>query len=158
MGISIRKVSPADCRFLYECRNDEEARRNARNTGEISYSEHEAWFKKIIGNDSETDTYIGEDGSEKLGVVRFIYGDPAEIAIHMHPDKRRRGYGTILLQKAIKDFVKEHLEEKVLMATIRPSNIGSIRIFEKIGFKATGEKDPKDSGFDVYVLYLEGGK
>ena len=40
------------------------------------------------------------------------------------------------------------------MATIRPSNKGSVRIFEKAGFKPTGEKDPKDDGFDVYLLDL----
>lgn len=157
MEVNLRNVVFGDCKFFYECRNDKESRKNARNTGFINYSEHEFWFRKAINNNSLV-FYVGEKNNERIGVVRFTYGNPTEIAIHLHPEKRRQGYGTILLRESIKDFIKKNLEEKVLMATIRPSNIGSIRIFEKAGFRTNGEKDPKDNGFDVYLLNINNKK
>jgi len=154
MKTNLRAARLEDCTFFYECRNDEEARRNARNTEYIDYSEHESWFRRTT-NDSSRVLYVGEEGDEKIGVVRFNYGNPTEVAIHLHPSKRRQRYGTVLLQESIRYFIEKNLGERVLMATIRPSNIGSIKIFERARFRATGEKDPKDNGFDVYLLNLK---
>ena len=93
MKTNLRDVGLEDCTFFYECRNDEEARRNARNTKHIDYSEHESWFRRTI-NDSSVVIYVGEEGNEKIGVVRFNYGNPTEVFIHLHPSKRRQGYGS----------------------------------------------------------------
>lgn len=152
--ISLREITPADCHFVYECRNDPIARKSARETEKIPFHVHRTWFWKTI-KENYVKFYIGKKKEGDVGVIRFTYGNPTEIAIHMYPLFKGRGYGTIFLQKSIERFCKENKNEKILMATIRPSNIGSRRIFEKAGFKPNGELDPKDHGFDVYLLNLK---
>ena len=147
----IRYANSDDCRFFYECRNDKEARRNAREVKHINYVEHKYWFEQLL-KDSSRVAYIGEEGNTLLGVVRFTLDELTEVAIHMHPFTRRKGYGKVLLQKSIDDFLENNLANQELMATILPRNIGSIKIFEKAGFISTGRKDPKDEAFDEYLL------
>ncbi len=72
MKINIRDAKIEDTRFSYECRSDDEARKNARNTDHINYSDHTNWFKKTIDNEL-VEFFIGEDSEEKLGVIRFNY-------------------------------------------------------------------------------------
>jgi RimJ/RimL family protein N-acetyltransferase len=157
--IYIREATGADLFLAYDCRYDPISMKNARETGETSIQDHMRWFWKTLKDDS-VEVYIGEREEEgrfgrfDVGIIRFNYGDPTEIAIHLHPIIRGRGYGTKVLRKSIEKFCLKNPNEKVLMATIRPSNIASIRIFEKNGFKPNGELDPKDNGFDVYLLDL----
>ena len=104
MKINLRKARLQDSRFLYECRNDEEARGNARETGEITYQEHKAWLRRNLKLDSQTILYIGKINQERLGIVRFFTDEtPTEVGIHLHPSRRRQGYGTALLQETLKD-------------------------------------------------------
>lgn len=153
MGISviIKDVNKKDSDFAYECRNDDEARKYARTMHKITFKEHSAWFDRMLSEDF----YLGEINNIRVGVIRFTSESPPEIAIHLHPTMRRKGYGTIFLRESIRRYFWENLKEKTLMATIKPENKKSVRIFEKVGFKATGELDPKDKSCNVYIL--EGG-
>lgn len=144
----IRNINKEDSQFAYDCRNDDESRKYARTMHKITLEEHAAWFDKML---SET-FYVGELNHRKVGVIRFTSESPPEIAIHLHPSMRGQGYGTILLKESMDKYLKENPTIETLMCTIKPENKASVRIFEKVGFKPTGELDPKDESCDVYLF------
>ena len=86
---------------------------------------------------------VVEENNTILAFLSFksFYGRPAyhitaEIGIYIHPDYQKKGFGKILLQKAIDEAPNLQLEN--LLGFIFGHNEPSIKLFKKFGFTEWG--------------------
>jgi RimJ/RimL family protein N-acetyltransferase len=99
--------------------------------------------------DPARELIIAEADGEAVATVRFDRDDAsAEVSITLAPDARGRALAYPVLDAACRDYWTRH-EDTRLLATIRPDNRASLRVFEHVGFRRTGELSP--TGFAYYV-------
>ena len=86
---------------------------------------------------------------------RCVYGGVAEVSVYVDDGWRGRGLGTLLLRRLIDSSEEDGIW--TLQAGIFPENVGSVRVHEKLGFKALGvrERLGKLGGEWRDVLFLE---
>ena len=147
--LHIRKVTEADAELLFSWANDIDVRRNAFTQREIVWDEHVQWLKKKLA-DENCLMYIAylymTDMSEKpVGQIRLdIEKGRAEIDYSIVSLLRGQGYGTVLLEQALKraveDARKAGVEISTFIGRVKAGNVPSARVFEKSGFEK-GEKD-----------------
>jgi ribosomal protein S18 acetylase RimI-like enzyme len=76
-------------------------------------------------------------GGTAIGWVRF---DPLEghneflVSISVAPESRSKGMGSMLLGLALRQL-RVSCGEPVVYAKVKDSNVGSLKVFEKHGFK-----------------------
>ena len=92
-----------------------------------------------------------------LGYICFwmFAGEAHLLNIAIHPDHRRQGLGTILLEK-MKSFALAHGVEKVYLE-VRPSNIAARKFYFKAGFQERGRRKRyyTDTGEDAILMIFE---
>lgn len=125
--MKLRPATPDDALDLLAWRNDPLTRAMSRNSQEVAAASHMAWFERALTNPDLT-LLIGEDGGEKVGMVRFDHGPETEVSININPACRARGYGHALLSQGIAAVGGE------VFAEIKDENLASRRIFERAGF------------------------
>jgi UDP-2,4-diacetamido-2,4,6-trideoxy-beta-L-altropyranose hydrolase len=129
---TIRHAVFADCEIFWYWANDLEVRSNAFNQDYISWEDHQEWFKQKL-QDSETILLVVESVSGPVGQVRFE-GPEGRKEISYSIGRQYRGYS--LGEKLLKMTI-DNLDKKVdlVVAEVKGSNIPSIKIFRKLGFK-----------------------
>jgi L-amino acid N-acyltransferase YncA len=87
--------------------------------------------------------WVAEYKGKILGWLSFqsFYGRPAyhataEVSIYIHPENRKKGLGTHLLEKAIAECPR--LKIKTLLGFIFGHNEPSLKLFERFGFEKWG--------------------
>ncbi|MCL4325882.1 MAG: GNAT family N-acetyltransferase [Candidatus Thermoplasmatota archaeon] len=83
----------------------------------------------------DPDAFIGVRDLDRLVGVVIATSDGRKGWINrlsVHPEYRRRGIGTILIEQSIKKFKKEHLG--IYAALIEDYNNSSMQLFKKTGF------------------------
>lgn len=128
----LRPARPDDARDVWVWRNDPLARAMSLNTDEVSWSTHEAWFARAI-QDTARRLLIGERDGQKVGMVRFDFGEVTEVSISLDPARRGQGLGFALLEAGVAQTTGD------LYASIREENLASRRIFERAGFMLCSE-------------------
>ena len=99
-GIEMRTASQDDSEKLFEWRNHPSIRAVSRNSGIITWDDHQRWFASVLAAPDRV-LLIGQREGLLVGVVRFdIQGDEAEISIYLVPDTNQSGQGRDLLQSA----------------------------------------------------------
>ncbi|MCR8455496.1 MAG: ribosomal protein S18-alanine N-acetyltransferase [Candidatus Korarchaeota archaeon] len=74
-------------------------------------------------------------------------------SVAVHPEYRRMGLGTLLMQKTIEEF--KRLGARAIRLECRVSNTGAIRLYEKLGFRIVSTmKKYYEDGEDAYVFVL----
>lgn len=127
--LKIRSSSHEDCEYLFKWANDEDVRRNAFNSVPIPWEQHKEWFFKKI-SDINTKIFILELENTPVGQVRFEKeSDYWKIDYSIKKEFRGKGFGTILLEKSIPEI------NGTLKACVKIENVGSIKVFEKLGFR-----------------------
>jgi ribosomal protein S18 acetylase RimI-like enzyme len=95
-----------------------------------------ALHRRREGQDSDAaqraDTNHGREEEKILGYIIFSR-DGHIISIAVHPQHRKKGIGTQLLQRALKTF-----HPKKVWAEVRRSNQGAQTFYLKMGFQITG--------------------
>jgi RimJ/RimL family protein N-acetyltransferase len=80
-------------------------------------------------------------------------GDDRRLTVgyHVHEEHQRRGYATEMLE-LLAEWGLEQEGVDIVRATIRPDNLPSLRVAEKAGFEATGERveDPQEGELLVF--------
>ncbi|WP_376797504.1 UDP-2,4-diacetamido-2,4,6-trideoxy-beta-L-altropyranose hydrolase [Thermogemmatispora sp.] len=149
--LRLREVEEGDCKLLWEWANDPEVRAASFSQRNIPWDEHVEWFQRKI-SDPNYLMYIGVDKDDSsIGLVRFsIRKKVAEISVAVDKSKRGLGYGSSLIKSAVEKAC-QHKEIDVVRAYIKPSNLGSIRAFEKAGFRKIGTVVRKEQ---IAVQYL----
>ena len=136
--VLIQDAGPTDIVDIVSIYNDVLATTSAIWTEQLtSVGEREAWLA-----DKQAEGYPVLVAVNASGVLGFVacgpfrawpgYGRTIEHSIHMRPDVRGRGIGTLLLA-SVEERVRL-LEAHVLVAGIDASNQGSIRFHERVGF------------------------
>lgn len=122
-------------------RNDLLTREMSLNSQVVEKLDHELWFERKL-RDPNCYFMIGEENGRKIGVVRFDIepiSKEAEVSINLNPAFRGMKLSHSLLQKAIDLFLKDC--DFIVCATVKNTNIPSIRIFEACGFIFLSEED-----------------
>jgi UDP-2,4-diacetamido-2,4,6-trideoxy-beta-L-altropyranose hydrolase len=140
VGVQVRRATTSDCRLLWEWANEAGVRASAFSQQEIDWEEHSAWFTARLSDESCM-ILIGElaDG-RPIGQVRINRqpNQEADIDVSVARDFRGAGYGSLLLETALREtFVSTSITK--VHAFIRPENLASARAFARAGFRRRGE-------------------
>jgi len=134
LTVTVRKATADDAADLLAWRNDPLTRAMSRTTEPVGTAEHARWFHRAL-EDATCTLLIGEDGAEKIGMVRLSRGEETEVSINLNPAARGRGLARELLALALAQ------ERGAVLAVIKPDNRASLRLFEGAGFVLQGMRD-----------------
>ena len=136
MGLSelyLREATIDDKDLLFEWANDPVVRRESFHSGRISYEAHSKWFGRIMSDENELQ-FILVSGDEKIGQARLTIEDGnAVVSYSIAPDKRGYGLGTEVI-RLLQEEARKNPRIHRLVAQVKPSNIASMKCFEKSGF------------------------
>jgi pseudaminic acid synthase len=130
----VRRATPDDALDVLAWRNDPTTRAMSRNGEVVGEAEHRAWFEGAL-SDADCLLLVGEEGGDKVGMVRIDRGETSEISININPRLRGTGRGGELLSKALAGC------DSPLVAEVKHENAASRRLFERAGFVLAGEHD-----------------
>jgi ribosomal-protein-alanine N-acetyltransferase len=118
------------------------------------------WPKRIFEREIEAlNSYkrvIRMSGIVIAYIVTWTIHDEVHILnIAVHPDFRKAGLGEMLMRHCICFSKDNGLKHAIL--EVRTSNIGAIKLYEKIGFRILRlrKKYYSDNGEDAYVMMSE---
>ncbi len=121
-------------------RNDVGTRQASFDSAVIPLDRHEVWFRDTLHRADRRLYVVLADGRES-GVVRLdISGREAEVSIHLAPDCRGRGLGTLAL-RALADQAFGALGLDCLAALVKAGNTASRRVFLAAGFLVAQQGD-----------------
>ena len=145
--ITILRATDNDSKDIWEWRNDELTKQMSITTDSVSWETHSSWYQKSLVNPNRY-LYIGFlNDSEKIGMCRFDLDSNtniAEVSINLNPQHRSKKLSSQLLSQTIAKYLVE--KNTALSATIKKTNIGSIKCFTKCDF--TFERE--DSDYNYY--------
>lgn len=137
-GIYLREVEAADCRMLFDWANDFEVRKNSFQSDTIPYEIHIEWFQKKLA-DTDCEMFLCIVDKKEAGLVRIEYkGKEGVISYSVAKEVRGMGYGQKMLL-----LVEEKAARRAewLTGYVKPENIESQCIFEKLGYIKEREGD-----------------
>lgn len=134
-GLFLRKAEKKDCRFIWELSNSKIVREVSFSKNQIPWEHHKEWYEKML-KDKNCFFCVAEtvDG-KRAGQVRLrINRKDAVISTSLALEFRGKGHGNILIYEASHTLMANSKVKKV-HAYIRPENKGSMKSFEKAGFR-----------------------
>lgn len=133
-GLYLRSVQPEDIDLLFKWANDGAVRANGFHTDQIPYEEHRRWFDKML-KDACQIQYILMSGDDAVGQIRLTVEDHcAEVHYSIASEKRNKGYGKTVIQLVQNEVYSKYPNIQKLIAKVKPTNMASIRCFERNGF------------------------
>lgn len=134
MKYGLRIATEKDASLLFSWVNDEDVRKNSFSTHEITWEEHEEWFRKIL-LDKKARQYIFTYNGVDVGQIRFtIKGLCAEISYSIASKYRCMGYAKQMVACLIREVKENFPEIHYLAAQVKPDNIASRRVFTDLGY------------------------
>jgi ribosomal protein S18 acetylase RimI-like enzyme len=121
-------------------------------------------WRRRAGDDPGSATFIASDGGVDIGLARiFAEPDPPGrthlVAMWVDPGHRRRGVARTLIDRAVR-WATEHRADEVIL-WVADQNAAARRLYERIGFRPTGERQPLPSdpaqGESLMRLHLPPG-
>jgi len=143
LTLRLRPAREEDRRLLWEWANDPEVRGASFSPDPIPWQTHVAWFDaKLKPQDSgpSSSIFIAEDDEKNpLGQIRF---DPRpdrdwEVAISLNRQARGKGVACELIKGGVREILKDNPNVRI-HAFVKPSNVASIKAFERAGFRTAG--------------------
>lgn len=149
--ITLRLAVQADCRPLWQWRNEPLTREASFDTNLISYEDHEHWFsRKLNSPDMRIFIIVNADGRD-MGYARFsIDREEAEISVSLDESLRGKGHGAAAIRLASDRVISSGSVVRVL-AYIKPDNPASIAAFQRAGFVPQGVKELSGAAAHVMV-------
>ncbi len=151
LNFSIRRMGATDVQITFQWANDSELRSQSFNSDPILFENHETWFNRKI-NDSSAFLYIFEYKNLPIAQVRFDVGEEATISYSIDRHFRGRGWGHIVVEKAIERFQHEREIGKPnkIVGYVKLENLSSNIIFEKLGFaKQNSQEHPGSYKYEL---------
>ena len=107
----------------------------------------EVWRRRA-GEDPAAATFVASEAGADVGLARvFAEPDPPGrthlVSMWVDPGHRRRGVARALIDLAIR-WAGEHQAEEVVL-WVADENAGARRLYEGMGFRPTGERQPLPS-------------
>ena len=132
--MKLRKASFGDSKLLFDWANESGVRRNAINSNPIEWNDHQTWFHMKLQNEFSF-IYIAEIEDIPRGQIRFdLENYISYIDYSIAVDERGKGYGVQILELGIFEMKKLIPNLSTFIACVKPDNIASKRVFEKLGF------------------------
>ena len=105
-------------------------------------------WRRRAGDDPGSATFIASDGGADIGLARiFAEPDPPGrthlVSMWVDPGHRRRGVARALIDRAIRWATDHQADELVLW--VADQNAAARRLYERIGFRPAGERQPLPS-------------
>ena len=136
--LSIRKALESDLQQFFDWRNDPMVVAASFTPGKIEMQDHRSWYLQKLASDY-CSLYVVEHDSVPAGQVRFdIDGSSATINYSLGSDFRGRGLARDSVSKALAAFQADHADVPTVIAFVKPDNIASCKVFEKLNFEADG--------------------
>jgi len=152
VGLSIRRARAGDVREVWEINNDPEARANAVNRAPIPLDDHTAWFASSLANRARLLWVLPDAADKAVGVVRAdVVDTDARISIALAPSARGKGHGQRILGDAI-ERLRRRADIYSVSAIIRPDNLPSLAIFERLEFHYHRDETLNGERFLYYQL------
>ena len=146
-----RGISEEDAEDIVGWRSDPDVFRYFKSPHKISVEEHLNWFRNsyIYNQDRFDWMCIRKDTGENAGVFGLIReGDRIEVNYLLDKKAQHRGFAYEGI-KALADYARDVLHEKLVIAEIHKDNTASIAVVGKLGFRLI------DSHDDVVIYGLE---
>jgi RimJ/RimL family protein N-acetyltransferase len=152
MDVELRSVTDADIDVFYEQQLDPEARRVAvfPLRDHDTFTRH--WRERILGNESNFAWTIVADGAVAGHMLCFELDGKRAVGYWLGRAYWGRGIATAALGAMLGEVT-----ERPLYAYVARSNVGSIRVLEKCGFRAIGSEQHMDerTGEEIDEVLLE---
>ena len=145
-------VSLNDCDLLLAWRNSPAAKEVSRLGQHLNEVDHRDWFNSRIARTASEPFWIMSILDEEIGYVRLDRVDGQEdlyaVSIFVAPKYQAAGNGKKMLKLALASAISDN---SVLnfQAVIKKSNLESIALFKKFGFKFRNEVD---SDYEEYQV------
>lgn len=130
MQIRLRLARPEDGTDIWRWRNDPVSRQYSFNSEPIPLADHLIWWEASLANSKRKTFILENEQGQGLGSLRKDQTENGEIELSwmIAPEYRGKGYGTTLLKLGLEG------EKATCIALIKPENIASCRMVEKLGF------------------------
>lgn len=149
-NLSLREISIADYKLLFNWANDEKVRKNSINQDDINIAHHKKWFYQSLG-DSNIKIFILERNGLPVGQIRWnLLKNKAKLDYSISSDFRGLGLGKKILKMGI-EKLKNTWTGITLIAEVKEENKPSINSIISAGFK---EKKTINPGYLLYELIL----
>jgi UDP-2,4-diacetamido-2,4,6-trideoxy-beta-L-altropyranose hydrolase len=154
-NLCARRATFGDCLLYWYWANDLLVRQSAFNSKPIELEEHQGWFKRQL-HSNRSHLLVVECDSGPVGQVRFEHFDDKKLRISYSIGRLYRGLGLggELLSAAIS--LLELKGPVQLFGEVKNSNIASLRVFEKLGFKQVVSLS--DANMTVFIKDLPQSK
>jgi len=138
------RVRPAvlgDAESIWTIRNQPQTRANSFSEETIELKDHVAWFSKKYFAEADNHCFVLVQGSKVIGYTRFDKKDENiyEVSIAIDAAEHGRGRGSFLLKESVQSFFSAG--SRKIIAKIKRTNIASLKLFEKCGFKINRESE-----------------
>lgn len=141
--IDIRIAIESDSRDIWSWRNDFSTRANSLNQEFIPWDSHQKWFREML-RDKINFVYIGEIREEKIGMCRFSLQEDSkhfEASINLNPQFRGQQLSKKFLEGCINELFSIEGIPHSLVATIKETNLPSMKLFKSLGFGLVESKN-----------------
>jgi RimJ/RimL family protein N-acetyltransferase len=146
--IELREVVESDLELFYHHQADPEARAMAAFPSKDRHAHFEHWHRNLARPDNISRTVV-VDGAVAGNVVSWIADGRRLIGYWIGREFWGRGVAT----EAVCSFVGE-VAERPVYAEVATSNVGSVRVLEKNGFRRTSEHVGED-GIEEWLFRLD---
>lgn len=139
--LSVRPARQEDKALYFDWANDPDTRRHAFNSEFISWDDHSQWFDQRLRNGNSWLFVLQTPRGLPVGQVRIDRrGNDGVLDFSVDPAFRGRGWGTLLLQRAV-EASRDLKLDVALTGTVLPKNIPSQRAFLRAGFIEVGRDE-----------------
>jgi UDP-2,4-diacetamido-2,4,6-trideoxy-beta-L-altropyranose hydrolase len=153
---TLRRANPDDCVKLWEWANDPQVRQASFSSDDISWEEHNRWFRNKI-QDEQCLWLIWDDGGSVAASVRvqMTTQTDGEISLAVAPQYRGQGLAPYLLKRAVAHTLTNTSLLRV-HALIKTDNSASSSAFENAGFLFCGTTVVRGCDARHYLREREG--
>ncbi|WP_227353242.1 GNAT family N-acetyltransferase [Haladaptatus salinisoli] len=138
--IDLRTVEEEDLDFLQATVNDPAVRPTIGGHSPVNGHQEREWYEERASDDDHTYLLVCRDG-EPMGIVSLHPKDSTgvngEIGIFLAEEFWGEGYGTEA-SRLITDYAFRERRHHRVVARVFEGNVGSARIWEKLGFRHEG--------------------
>jgi UDP-2,4-diacetamido-2,4,6-trideoxy-beta-L-altropyranose hydrolase len=150
--IRLRPADANDMRRVWEWSNEPGVRAVSFNSDSIPWDDHQQWFAAKLADPSVLFLIAEDESGQPIGQLRFDFRvQIATISLSLAPEARGRGLGAQLITQSSASIFADG-RAMLIEAFIKPNNVGSIRAFEKAGYKPAGDVDIKGHTARKFVL------
>ncbi len=136
--LKVRQAGSFDSEQFLAWRNDPVVVASSFTEGRIELADHQRWYLQKLAS-ADCGLYVVENEAEPAGQFRFdIDGPEATINYSLAAAFRGRGLATESMMRAIAAFHDDHAQVTSLVAFVKPDNVASCRVFEKLHFELDG--------------------